>query len=81
VVAVIWLIVCIAAVAVGGYVVWWWGNSRPDEGDYQAMVELHRIRRRFDVSQFKSEVRRDAADARRELRDELSEMDRRGRQP
>jgi len=79
---VIWLIACIAVVVLaGGCLAWRWSNPKPDEGTYQAMVELHGIRRRLDVSQFKGEVRRDAADLRRELRGELSELDRRERQP
>ena len=50
-------------------------QSTPDRLDYQAMVELHRIRRRFDVAQLKSEIRADAADARRVLRAALHKLD------
>ncbi|HEY4812690.1 MAG TPA: hypothetical protein VIH71_16710 [Solirubrobacteraceae bacterium] len=50
-------------------------QSEPDPLDYQAMVELHRIRRRFDVALLRSEIRADAADARRVLRDALRKLD------
>jgi hypothetical protein len=50
-------------------------QSTPEPLDYQTLVELHRIRRRFDVAQLKSELRRNAADARRALRTELDKLD------
>jgi hypothetical protein len=50
-------------------------QATPDGGVYWAMVELHRIRRRFDVAQLKFELRRDGADARRVLRAELDKLD------
>jgi hypothetical protein len=82
VVAVIFLIACIiVAVLAGGLLAWRRANPKPDEGTYQVMVGLHLIRRRFDVSQFKVELRRDAADRRRQLRDELNELHKRERQP
>jgi hypothetical protein len=49
----------------------------PDELDYRGMVELHAIRRRFDLARFRVELGRDAADARRGLRDELRRLDER----
>jgi hypothetical protein len=56
---------------------WRRNNPPPDEGTYQVLVALHHIRRRLEVFQFKVEARQDAADSRRRLRDELSELDRR----
>lgn len=47
--------------------------------DYRTMVELHAIRRRFDVAWFKLALKRDVADARRRLHAELDEIDRRER--
>jgi hypothetical protein len=55
------------------------GRSKPNPRIYRVMIELHAIRRRFDVAQFKVEVKRNAAYLRRELRDELNELDKRGR--
>jgi hypothetical protein len=71
----IWLL--LALVVVGLVLMLSWRNqqSTPDRRSYQAMVELHRIRRRFDVAQLKSELRRDGADARRALRAELDKLD------
>lgn len=71
----------VVAVLAGGWVAWRRANPNPDEGAYRVMVALHVIRRRFDVSQFKVELRRDAADRRRQLRDELNELHKRERQP
>jgi hypothetical protein len=51
------------------------GQSRVGGADYRALVELHRIRRRFDVAQLNSELRRDGADVRRALRAELDKRD------
>ena len=45
-----------------------------EEISYRAMVDLHAIRRRLEVAQFKSEVRRDAASARRSLREDLRRL-------
>jgi hypothetical protein len=40
---------------------------------FQVIVGLHAIRRRLEVAQFRTELRRDAAHLRRELRDELQQ--------
>jgi hypothetical protein len=50
-------------------------QSQPPKLD-QAGVELHAIRRRFDVALFKSQLGRDAIDTRRRLDDELDNFDR-----
>jgi hypothetical protein len=52
-------------------------KSIVDPARYQTMVELHGIRRRLEVAQFKADVRREAAQQRRELRRELNRLDRR----
>jgi hypothetical protein len=71
----------LAWLVVGLLVVWLVIRSRrgrppaPERLDYQVMVELHRIRRRFDVALLKSELRADAADARRALRAALHKLD------
>lgn len=54
-------------------------GSKPktDHSTYQAIVGLHTIRRRLEVAQVKTELRRDAAQIRRELRAELDGWDRR----
>ncbi len=49
----------------------------PDAAYYRMAVDLHGIRRRQEVGQFKREVKRDAAQARRELREELGGLARR----
>ena len=54
-------------------------RPKPTQLTYRVLVELYAIRRRLDVSQFKLETRRDAATLRRKLRDELDELNRRGR--
>jgi hypothetical protein len=41
---------------------------------YQVMVDLHAIRRRFDLAHFKFELRRDGADARRALLADLRKL-------
>jgi uncharacterized protein YpuA (DUF1002 family) len=78
----IWLVIAIVvvlvlvialAVAVGFH------KAPSDAATYRAAVDLHAIRRRQEVAQFKSEVKRDAASARRELRKELGELNKRGR--
>lgn len=48
--------------------------------DCRMLVEMHAIRRRFDVACFKSALKRDMADARRALQAEMDEVDRQGRQ-
>jgi hypothetical protein len=52
-----------------------------DAATSQATVALHLIRRRFDVFQFKVEVRRDAAWVRRRLDAELDALDKQERRP
>lgn len=44
---------------------------------YDALVELHRVRRRFDVARLKHELRREALHTRRELDAELRQLDKR----
>lgn len=73
----IYLIVCIVLLLVGGLLVWRRSNPEADAGMYQLMVALHLFRRRFDVFQCKVELRRGAAALRRQLRDELSDLDKR----
>jgi hypothetical protein len=46
----------------------------PDPALYQMTVDLHAIRRREELAQFKHEVKRDAAEARRDLRKELGSL-------
>jgi len=43
---------------------------------YRLLVDLYAIRRRLDVAQFKAELDRDTADARRRLYAELRELER-----
>jgi hypothetical protein len=50
--------------------------SPSDPATYRAAVELHAARRRQEVSQVKTEIRRDAAQMRRRLRVELNERKR-----
>jgi hypothetical protein len=69
----------LAGAVIGGWLAWWHGKPKSDAASYQVIVALHLMRRRLHVSQFKVEVRRDAADLRRRLRDELRELDRRER--
>lgn len=79
----IWLLpaLMVAAVVVALVALWLDGGESPKSAaSYRAQVELHAVHRRFDVAQAKSEIRRDAADARRELRDELDGLSRRRRQ-
>lgn len=80
--AVVTLIWLLAAIVVAVVVVAVWldcARSQKSVTRYETMVELHAVRRRFDVAQVKSELRRDAATARRELRDELDGLHKRGR--
>jgi hypothetical protein len=82
VVAVIWLLLAVvAAVVVVALVVVALdnGQSPKNAASYQMRVELHDIRRRQEVSQVKTEIRRDAAKMRRQLRVELSELGKRKR--
>jgi hypothetical protein len=66
----------LAGVVVGGWLAWRHGNPKLDAGSHQVIVALHLIRRRLHVSQFKIEVRRDAAGLRRQLRKELRNLER-----
>ncbi|HEV3322110.1 MAG TPA: hypothetical protein VG147_07980 [Solirubrobacteraceae bacterium] len=59
----------------------WRPRRRPNQLPYQTMLDLRAIRRRQEVAQFKSETRRDAAKARRDLRHALSDLARREREP
>jgi len=82
VVAVIWLLsVLMVAVVVGALVALALDCDRSPKSpaNYETMVELHALQRRFDVAQTKAELRRDAADARRKLRGELDGLERRRR--
>jgi hypothetical protein len=60
-----------------------WRKKRHSESldprTYQVLVDLHAIRRRFDVALFKFQLGRDMADARRRLDAELEQLD--GRKP
>jgi hypothetical protein len=69
-------VVLLALVVIGLLV-----RSQPpqEKVSHRVMVDLHAIRRRFDLARFKFDVRRDAADARRELRAELRRLDERER--
>jgi hypothetical protein len=50
------------------------GRPKPNPRIYQVMVELHAIRRRFDLAQHKFELRQDAAYARRALQTDLRRL-------
>jgi hypothetical protein len=55
-------------------------NDHQLEGDTeQVVVELYRLRRHIQVSEFKEELRRDAATVRRALDAVFQEIDRRER--
>lgn len=80
--AMLWLIVCAAGVIValvGCCFLWKSSRSQSDAASYQVVVGLHMIRRRFDVFQFRVETRRDAAHVKRQLRDELRDLNKRER--
>jgi hypothetical protein len=47
------------------------GKPETDRIPYEVIVGLYAIRRRLEVARVKTEIRRDAAHLRRELRDEL----------
>ena len=68
-----------AVVPVGAWLARGRRYSKLDEGTYRVAISLHVIRRRLEVAQFKTEVRRDAAHARHRLRDELRALDQRER--
>jgi hypothetical protein len=77
----IWLVIVIVVVLVIALaIVFGFHDAPPDAAAYRAAVDLHAIHRRQEVAQVKSEVKRDAADARRELRDELGALKKRERQ-
>jgi hypothetical protein len=71
-----WLVIVVVVVVVIALVL---GRHHPPQGaeSYRVMVDLHAIHRRFDVAHYKFVLRRDAADARRELRRELRKLDKR----
>jgi hypothetical protein len=78
VVAVIWLapmviVVLGLALVLGRYA------TPPRVRTFRASVDLYAIRRRFAVAHYKFAVRREAADARRELRGELRRLNERRR--
>lgn len=78
--AVIWLIaVSLVLVLADGWVTRHSANADSRDSD-QVIVALHRIRCRFQVAQFKVELRRDAAEQRRRLDKELREFDGRERE-
>ncbi len=80
----IWLLlaVVVAVVVVALVVVAFDGGQAPrNSASYQARVKLHGIRTRQEVAQLKGEIRRDSAQARRELRAELHGLSKRERQP
>jgi hypothetical protein len=79
----VWLVLyCVVTFTLaGGWWTWRRRKSEVDADSYQVIVALHLIRRRLDVFQFRAEARRDAADLRRQLHDELRDIDRRERRP
>ena len=75
----IWLlVVVVVAVVVVALVSVLSDCARSQKGvtSYETMVELHGIRRRSEVAQVKTQLRSDAADAQRKLRDELDGLNR-----
>lgn len=75
----IWLVIVIVVLVVVVALAVGFHAGPPDAATCRAVVDLRAIRRRQEVAQFKSDVRRDAATARRELRKELGELNKRGR--
>jgi hypothetical protein len=74
VVAVVTILVWLLLVLIVALVVarpWQGWRPPPDRLSYEVLVKLYAIRRRLEVSQVKTEVRRDGARLRRQLRDEL----------
>ncbi len=63
----------LAALAIGGWVFWDEARQERDSGrpQMETEVELHRISRNLDVALTKAEIRRDAAELRKQLDDEL----------
>jgi hypothetical protein len=74
----IWLLIVIAVVLAIALIAGC-RDVPPDAATYRAAVGLRAIRKRQEVTQFKSEVRRDGARARHELRAGLDELSKRGR--
>jgi hypothetical protein len=74
-----WLLLALVVAVAVVLVVFSWRGSKPkaDQSTYQAIVGLHAIRRRLEVAQVRTELRRDAAQMRRELRAELDGRERR----
>ncbi len=72
----IWLVIAVVVVVLAVLMLAY-DNAPANPTDYQARVELHAVRRRFEVAQVKHETRGDTADARRRLRDELDGLGRR----
>jgi hypothetical protein len=52
-------------------------RCRPRARIYEVILALYLVRRRLHVSEFRIEVRREAADIRRQLRTELDDLRRR----
>jgi hypothetical protein len=76
VILVAWLlVVSLAVVLADGWLTR--HHARADGDTEQVIAALHRNRRRLQVAQFKVELRRDAAKARRRLGDELDALDKR----
>lgn len=70
----IWLVVGVVIVVVVVLVLA--GLDSPSgAGSYRGTVELYGARKRQEVAQVKGEIRRDAAAMRRQLRQELRELD------
>jgi hypothetical protein len=67
------LVIAVLVVVVG-ILVWREGDGYLDEAAYRVGLELHAIRRRLDVAQLKREVRLDGTRRRRELRDEIDDL-------
>jgi hypothetical protein len=74
-----WLLVLAVVVLVVALSYCCTDRAAPDEADYRVVLGLHAIRRRLEVAQVRTELRRDAAWLRRDLRDELHKLDERGR--
>jgi hypothetical protein len=75
VIALVVLVIVVLVVLVGLAITQSGQPASLDGRTYQAMVELHRIRQRQEVTQLKSDIRRDGAQARRALRDDLRRLD------
>lgn len=81
------VLVCLFLVVIAVAVIFLFRDEQPDDPpeinepeltpSYRLLVELYAIRRRLDVARYKFDVRRDAAEARRSLRAELRELERR----